>query len=115
MRSKSPELDEFYDTLCVVISRKKAWPDLYKHDIGNDACLACGSRHNWSAFHDIVTMFWDGVGDTNADWRRIAKAHGFDADNLHEVMLGVFIGGDKERVKRVTDNFKVHNIGFAKS
>lgn len=95
MIGKDRELDKFYDNLCDFLSRKKAWPDGGIVGLVQGVCHGCGYRHEWSVFHEIVTTFWEQGGDVNDNWKHVAKVHGFDADALHELMLGVFIGGDR--------------------
>ena len=105
MIGKDKELDKFYDNLCDLLSQKKAWPDGGIIGIveGGGVCRACGSEHEWSVFHEIVTTFWEQGGDVNDNWKHVAKVHGFDADALHELMLGVFIGGDRAPSRVIYD------------
>lgn len=91
------KLNDFYQTLCDLFSKTKGWPDQSAGEFTLTAgrCQACGIIHDVSVFCEIVSRFWEQGGDVDEDWRRLAKAHGFDPDSLHDIMLGVFVGGDR--------------------
>jgi len=114
MIGKDKKVDVFYNNVCLYFSINKAWPDFSKIGIANGGCEGCGSLHDDGVVHEMATTFWKCDGDVDEEWKRVARVHGFDADDLQEIMLGVFIGADSAHVKRITDNFDVHNIGFAK-
>ena len=95
MIGKDRKVDAFYNDMCNVLQKKKAWPDMAIFNLAAGRCRTCGSLHDWSVVHEIATTFWECGGDIDADWKRLVEVHGFDADELQEIMLGVFIGGDR--------------------
>jgi len=48
---------------------------------------------NWEDTRKLAVTFFQTGPDTSDDWRRLARATGFDADDLHDLLLGVFLGG----------------------
>lgn len=56
----------------------------------------CITRFNWREFRRLAKWFWDHGPDVDEDWKRTAQraTFEFNADDLHDIMLGVFIGGD---------------------
>lgn len=58
----------------------------------------CGRRMhvqcNWQLLINLVKIFWKEGPDMNDGWNRRARQRGFDSGELHELLLGVFIGAD---------------------
>lgn len=48
---------------------------------------------NWNALVRLAQWFWRYAPDVSDNWRDKAQHADFDPDGLHELMLGVFIGG----------------------
>ena len=57
-------------------------------------CRTAGTRVNWHIVLQLATWFWETGPDIEDGWKRAAQNNRVDPDELHEILLGVFIGGD---------------------
>lgn len=63
---------------------------------GKNRCPWCQNlfrEANWYCLVLLTSAFWGNGPKVNDVWRRDAQIAGFEADHLHETMLGVFVGG----------------------
>lgn len=99
------KLRAFFDAVVNVLRTKV----VYFHDPGR-RCFESSCKEggicskdpftlgcNWRGILNLVTTFWEYGPDFNADWERLARRNGFRADDLHDLLLGVFIGGNSRQ------------------
>ncbi len=85
-------------------------------------CRTAGTTVNWNAILQLAIWFWKHGPDIDDGWKRAARNYRVDPDELHETLLGVFIGGstvnpafysDENGWWRATGNFnKLTNPGI---
>lgn len=63
---------------------------------------------DWKPLLHLVVAFWKDAPNVTESWKAAARRRGFDADELHDVLLAVFIGGDHVNPSPYTDS-----IGWA--
>lgn len=59
-------------------------------------CPWCQNRFrvaNWYSLILLTSCFWGSGPEVDDRWKQGARVAGFNADNLHETMLGAFVGG----------------------
>lgn len=49
---------------------------------------------NWRDIRKLVTTFFQTAPDVDDDWKRAVRTTGFVPEDLHDLLLGVFLGGD---------------------
>ena len=54
-------------------------------------------RCNWKAILDLTARFWKSAPEVSEDWKKCARDADFDPDAFHEILVGLFIAGTKER------------------
>ena len=86
----------FYDKVVAILSKKS-----YNHP-KNDMCTAgiCSwckteTSYNVSGLLPLVAWFLKHGPDISPGWVLTARRDGFNPEELHDVMLGIFIGGDQ--------------------
>ena len=60
---------------------------------------------NWKNIHVLAKRFFERGPDVNTKWKADACITGFVPEVLHDILLGVFIGGDGERAAFPSDEF----------
>lgn len=66
------------------------WPD---EDCFKGKC-GCRKKFSWKGFRQLALWFWRHGPEVAEDWKVIARRRGFDPDDIHDLFLGVYIGGD---------------------
>lgn len=104
MTADEKTLDSFFDSVVGVLqfgdkSREFHFPRRLCFDgscqrfglsIGKYFYRAC----NWTPLLDLVTEFFDGAPDVTADWKARAQVIGLIPNDLHEILISIFLGSD---------------------
>ena len=103
--SENKELETFYRTVVEVITQKRATI----HHPTDSSCLRglcgwCKPRFNWKAMRELVASIWNHGPDVDDNWKRAVERGGFriDADELHDILIGIFIGSVRAKKPRPT-------------
>ena len=48
---------------------------------------------NWKDIRHLARSFWQTAPDVNEHWNRFARNSGLNAEEFHDILLGVFIAG----------------------
>ena len=96
MTTTDKKLKPFFEAVVNVVVRKKVNLHHPEDDCFKGECLWCLPQHNWDTFRALVTLFWKDAPEVSEGWKALARncGFGFDPDELHDILLGVFIGGD---------------------
>ena len=90
------KLETFHVAVAKLFAEKMNLSHYPRDDCFSGMCSFCMTRYSWSALRGLVAAFWKAGGsDINDDWREIAEHAGFEPDDLHGIMLGIFVGGDR--------------------
>ena len=62
------------------------------------SCWWCHkNQFDWGMLVPLVKIFWEEGPDVSEVWKRSAASRGFDTEELHDVLVGAFVGGDRCR------------------
>ncbi len=75
-----PKLEKFCNTVQSLTVTKK-WH-------------ATPTESGWKGLRQLAAAFWKDGPDVGDDWKRTARRYGYDPEELHEILLGVFLGSD---------------------
>lgn len=76
-----PKLEKFCNTVQSLTVTKK-WH-------------ATPTESGWKGLRQLAAAFWKDGPDVNDDWKNAARRYGYDPEELHEILLGVFLGSDR--------------------
>ena len=59
-------------------------------------CTGCKGRYDWDGLAVLIAAFLNAGGDVDDRWKERARQAGFEfePDSLHDILLGIFVGGD---------------------
>ena len=102
--SNHKQLSTFFNRVVGTLKREYVsfhWPaavcfaDLCtKHAVKPIGLGVVNGTCNWRSLRILAFEFFNHAPEVSAIWESDAMRAGFDPDLLHEIMLGIFIGGD---------------------
>ena len=96
-------LEAFYRNIADIIVEKNRLSHYPHTACFSGICEVCMRlKYKWTLFVNLVTTIWKIGPDVSENWMK-AAAHtdlGFTADELHGIILGVYIGGDRPLKRR---------------
>ena len=99
MSADTEKLARFYDNVVGVIAEKNN-----KNRHAPDAscfaglCEWCPKERNWRGLLPLVQDFLKLGPGVSRSWKLAATRDGFNSGELHDIMIGVFIGADKSAI-----------------
>ena len=105
MNISDDKLKPFFDAVVNVVVRKKVNLHHPEDECFEDKCSWCLPQHSWSIFLALVTLFWKDAPEVSEGRKALARncGFGFDPDELHDILLGVFVSGDGAYSKEFLD------------
>ena len=95
------KLRAFFDGVVNVIAEQHGVPHWPNDDCFKNECvetgvaplrLMCPMKCNWKYIFDLAEDLFRNGPEVNDGWKRGAGILDFDPDDLHDLMLGVFLG-----------------------
>lgn len=92
----------FYDNVVGLLIEKRGGKHYPDSKCFRGECWWCLKNHfDWKGLIPLVKMFWMEGPDVPKEWTRSAALLRFNAEELLDVLVGAFVGGDRCEVGRV--------------
>lgn len=102
MTPTNKQLESFFDTLVSVLNRKCVAFHYPRQQCWKNECVCWGvslispalPNCNWKNIRILAARFFEHGPDIDPAWKVDACITGFVPEVLHDLLLGIFVGGD---------------------